>query len=70
MRKCIVAQYKSVEMCPETQWELRWGSGLVRSTHSSHAQLETAWKHYKQHFPNEVLYPYKVVLTRLAMVEQ
>jgi hypothetical protein len=62
--------YKTVEMCPETQWELRWETGKVHSTHSSQFQLEIAWKHYKKHFPKYVLYPYKVVLTRIAMVEQ
>lgn len=65
-----MSEYKPVEILPETQWELRYESMTVHSSHSSQSQLEIAWKWNKKHFPDTVLYPYKVVLTRIAMVEQ
>ena len=65
MMKC-----KAVEMLPETRWELRHESMTVHSSHSSQSQLGIAWECNKKNFPDTVLYPYQVVLTRIAMVEQ
>jgi hypothetical protein len=63
-------EYKTVEMCSETQWELKHESQSVHSIHGSKKKMEDTWKFCKEHFPQIPLYPYKVVLTRLAMVEQ